>query len=150
LDVDGARIHALGEWDVLPVELGLAHVDGDASVAFAHAVEKAATGPERHAAVAGFLEDEARDAACAVAAALDLIAVRIPDAHLGVGAIFWTADDEHLVVADAAVAVADQACSLRRHRDRVLAGIDDDEVVAEAVHLEKGHVHGRGIYVAAH
>src|ERR1700682_4592176 len=93
LDVENARVHALGERYLLPFEFGRAHVDRDAAVAFARAVEEAAFGPERHARLAGFAQYQARHTARAVAAGFDLVAVRVPDAHLGVGALLAFADD---------------------------------------------------------
>ena len=50
-------------------------------------------------------------------------------------------EQDHLVAADAGAPVGDRPRPRRVHRHRALARVEDDEIVAEAVHLvEAGHV----------
>ena len=79
---------------------------------------------------------EAHEAACAVAALLDLAAVGIEDAVAEIdigrrGAL----DHQDLVAADAEVAVSEKACLGRRRHEVLIDGVEYDKVVAEAVHL---------------
>ena len=56
-------------------------------------------------------------------------------------------EDNQLIATDAAPAVGNGAGGGGRQGDRVLAGVDDDEVVAETVHLYEGQAfHGRLIW----
>ena len=85
---------------------------------------------------------EQRDAARRIAAGFDLAAVGVPDPHPHVGDIGGLQQD-HLVAADAGAPVGDRPRPRRVHRHRALAGVEDGEVVAEAVHLaEAGHCVG--------
>ena len=85
---------------------------------------------------------EQHDAARRIAAGLDLAAVGIPDPHPDVGDV-GRLEQDHLVAADARAPVGDRARPRRVHRHRALARVEDDEIVAEAVHLvEAGHREG--------
>ena len=83
------------------------------------------------------------DAAAGIAAGLDLAAVGIPDPHADVGRLRGLEQD-HLVAADAGAAVGDRPARARVHLDRRLAGVENDEVVAEAVHLAEAEGHAWG------
>jgi hypothetical protein len=63
------------------------------------------------------------------------VAVEECDAHVGVPG---RAEQRQLVEADPTVPVADAPDLLRRQLDGCRTRIDDDEVVAEAVHLQEG------------
>ena len=85
---------------------------------------------------------EAHEAARAVAALFDLAAVGVEDAvaEIDVGARGGL-DHQQLVAADAEVAVGDRLHARRAQVDRRAGGVDDDEVVAEAVHLGEAQFH---------
>ena len=85
---------------------------------------------------AGQLDDAARR----VAAAFDLAAVAVPDAHPEVGAVARLEHDQ-LVAADAGAAVGDGAGERGRDLERLRARVDDHEVVAEPVHLVEAALH---------
>ncbi len=83
--------------------------------------------------------DEVRDAAAGVAAGGDLAAVGVEDAHADVGdRLRGRRHDDQLVAADAGAAVGDDANDRGRQIDRRLPRVEDDEIVAEAVHLDEG------------
>ena len=86
--------------------------------------------------------DEAHEAACAVAALFDLAAVGVEDAvaEIDVGA-GRRLDHQQLITADAAVAVGDRLDARGGEIDRRARGVDDDEVVAQAVHLGEAQFH---------
>ena len=87
---------------------------------------------------------EPDEAARAVAALLDLAAVGVEDpvAKVDVGAR-RPLDDEHLVAAHAKAAVGERADLARGEGERLDGRVDDDEVVAEPVHLrERERRHG--------
>ena len=68
--------------------------------------------------------------------------VGVPDFHL-VRVRRAVADDQQLVEADAQVAVADGAGDIAEIGRQVCASVEEDEVVAGAVHLGEGKTHGR-------
>ena len=76
------------------------------------------------------------DAAGGVAARRHLAAVGVADAHEGVGqAAHRVLDDDQLVAADAGPPVGERPHLRDCRRERPRPRVDDDEVVAEAVHL---------------
>src|SRR4029077_1718124 len=77
-----------------------------------------------------------------VAAGVDLAAVRVPDAHEGVGLV-RRLDGDELVAARRPGASGDGAHQRLVGREGLAAGLDHHEVVARAVHLEERAVHGR-------
>ena len=68
LDVDAAGVHALGEQDLLPVEAGRAHVDGDEAAARIGGDQPPAQGLDHGAGAPHFVHQQPGDAARAVAA----------------------------------------------------------------------------------
>ena len=86
---------------------------------------------------------EQHDAARGVAAGLDLAAVGVPDPHAQVGDV-GRLEQDHLVAADAGAPVGDRARPRLVHRHRAFARVEDDEIVAEAMHLvEARHIEAR-------
>ena len=82
--------------------------------------------------------DEGRHTARGVAAGLHLAAIRIADAHEDVGpGPLGRFHDDQLVAADTLAAVGDRPGALRIQHEGLLPGIDDDEVVAQSVHLDE-------------
>ena len=78
--------------------------------------------------------EQRRNAARGIAASADLATIGIPDAHEHIGEIRWLERD-HLIAADAPTAVGDGRNLRGLKRKRLLACVQHDEVVAEAVHL---------------
>ena len=144
LKLDRARVAELfGEWDVGPAEFRHAHVDGDevGAVRGPHE-EEAGDGLDRGGAAAGLGHQEPADAAGGVAAGLDLAAVGVVDAHEGFGRGLAALDSDELVEADAGLPVGKSA----DHRGGGAHGgpprVNDQKIVAEAVHLaERDHGH---------
>ena len=90
----------------------------------------------------GTRRDEPRDAARAVAALLDLGAVGIEDSVVDVRAgATWRFEDQRLVEPDAGAPVRQAAQSGGRGHLLGAAGVEDDEVVAESMHLREGEAH---------
>jgi hypothetical protein len=52
-------------------------------------------------------------------------------------------DEQDLVAADAEMAVGQAAQLRRRQRDGLANAIEDDEVVAQSMHLDEWHLHRR-------
>ncbi len=119
---------------MFPVEFGLAQHDFGAAVGGGDAQHAAQRLDHRG------LADQRCDAARRVAARLDLAAVGVEDAHLHVCTCGWFEQDQ-LVAPDAVAAVGDRMRARRRHFDAVLARVDHDKVVAEAVHLGEAVCH---------
>ena len=96
-------------------------------------------GLDHHMAAAVLLHQQIGDAARGIAAGLDLPAVGIADAHEGIGEpVLRRLDQDQLIAADTLAPVGDAPRLRLIERDRVPARVDNDEVVAEAMHLEKG------------
>ena len=150
LQLDGARVAELfRERDVAPAEFRHAHVDGDG-----HALEgrrpaallRGRASSDAHAPacvrIAALsrplsLHQQPADAAGGVAAGLDLAAVGVVDAHEGVGAGFGRLDGDELVEADAGRAVGKPRGSPPASGARSAPRVNDQKIVAEAVHLEE-------------
>ena len=85
------------------------------------------------------LTQEARDATGPVAALLDLAAIGVEDPVIGSRSrLAGRLEHEGLVEADAREPVGEAAEDLRRRRT-ACRGIEDDEVVAESMHLREAH-----------
>ena len=136
------RVHRVGERDLVPVEARRAHVDRRAGAVGAAPMRPPAVSIVTLAAC------EQGDAARGIAAGFDLAAVGVPDAHADVGDVGRLEQDQ-LVAADAGAPVGDGARLRRVDRERALARVEDDEVVAEAVHLAKAERHVAGDLGAA-
>ena len=121
------RVHRVGDRDVGPAEPGLdgRHLD---LAAGRRALDDAGGSLD-------LLRPGQRDhAARRIAARFDLAAVVVPDAHRDVGLV-RRLDQDQLVAADPAVAIGDGARQRPGHGHGLLASVDDDEIVAEAMHL---------------
>jgi hypothetical protein len=127
------------------LEGGHAHVDGDFAVVVF--VEHQHTGADLRAQRVfvgqALLVDEAHEAARTVAAVFDLAAVGVEDpvAEIGVrhGGAF---DQQDLVGAHAPVAIGQGAHTRRRQVDVLAHAVQDDEIVARAVHFGEVPDHG--------
>src|SRR5690606_13896506 len=89
-----------------------------------------------------FVADEAGKGACAVAALFDLAAVAVEDAVAEVDACrLRTLDHQDLVGPDAEAAVGQAAPLFRAQVHLLVDGVDDDEIIAGAVHLGELQFH---------
>ena len=123
----------------MPFEPGLAHVDGHAGLAVGgEGLQEAGIGFDRGAIDVLFLHHQPADAAGRIAAGIHLAAVAVVDAHEGIDVHRRGLDDDHLVEADAGAAVADRGDLGLGEAHGLLARIENDEVVAEPVHLDEG------------
>ena len=145
-EVEGVAF--LGQRNIPPIEAGRAHVDGDAAVLGADGGQHPGLGLDP--GLGGFLfgHHQLGDAAGAVAARPGLGPVGVEDAHEHVGgpvplAIFRRLDDQELVATDAQTPIGDGARVGTAEADVPLAGVEDDEIVAQAVHFdERQFAHG--------
>ena len=142
LQLDVAGVHLLGQRHLRPVEAGFAHVDADVGSLAAAGIQDAGGGLDAGGVAARRLHQNPADAAGGVAAGVNLRAVGVPDAHAGVG-LGRGIDGDQLVAAHARRPIGDGAHFLGRRLERLGAGLDNDEVVAEPVHLQKRAAHGR-------
>jgi len=130
------RVHRMSERNLLPAEAREPHVDSGGA---------AVRGGAYHPAGgldAGLAALDQGDAARGVAARFHLAAVGVPDPHSHVrdpGRL----EHDHLVAADPGPTVGDRPGARLVHRHRAVAGVEDDEIVAEPVHFAEAR-HGRG------
>ena len=86
----------------------------------------------------------AQEAARAVAAMLDFLAVGVEDAVVEVGAgRARRLDQQNLVAADAEMAIGERARVLGVERDRLTHGIEHDEIVSHTLHFGESQPHQR-------
>ena len=117
-----------------------AHVDAHAPVVLDRRLDDAAERLDADRAPVGeaVIEHEAREAAGAVAALLDLGAVGVEDPVAEVDPFARRRlDEQDLVGADAEMAIGDAPPLLAPEAQRLANAVDDDEVVARAVHLRE-------------
>ena len=138
LDARGV-VEWLGQRNVGPAEARLAHVDGDAIDAGNSRGQDAGCGFEHRRWLVGLGRHKPGDAAHAVAAGPRQRAIRIVDAHEGVGSSRHRLVQHHHLLEAGAGSPGDGA-GLGFGED-VLRGaqIHDDDLVAKAVHLAKGN-----------
>jgi hypothetical protein len=127
-----------GQRDILPAVAGRTHVDG---VIVSTAIgwsgrDQSGGGFQHNFGLRAFLEQQAGDAAGGISARRNFTAVGIVDAHKGGGAAIASRfDGNKLVEANTGVAVGERARSRRIHSERLPARVDDNEIVAQSVHL---------------
>jgi hypothetical protein len=143
--LDHAGQTGLVEWHVGRHEARRAHVDRDAAIVFQARADDPRHGLHTDAArlCQPLVDDKAHEGARAVAALLDLTAIVVEDAiakvHPRVSRAFH---DQDLVGPDAEAAVGQAAPLIDTQVDLLVDRIDNDEVVAGAVHLGKFQFHG--------
>ena len=137
-------IHLPRQGDLLPGGAQLAHVDrnqagGGPAGGEPDGVQQAGLGLDGAALAPGLRHDQRSDAARGVAAGLDLAAVGVADAHEDVGGgILRRLQDDQLIAADALATIGNAARGRIVQREGLAAGVDYDEVVAQAMHLDEG------------
>src|SRR5262249_22313181 len=142
--VDHSRFAVPGERNLARLEARRPHVHRHQPRGLHLRADDTARGLDLDHALSGeaFLEDEARAAACAVAALLNLAAIGIPDA---IAEIVLRGerpfDEEKLVAADPEMAIGDRAYLLARESNRLANAIEHDEVVALSLHLRELELH---------
>jgi hypothetical protein len=140
-----------GELERLAVELDAlegrparcAHVDAHFAVGFQARRDAAAERIDADVALGGQAPavHELHEAARAVAALLDLAAVGVEDAVAEIDVGRPALHHEDLVAADAEVAVGEPLELRAREREGLAGAVDDDEVVAGALHLGELELH---------
>jgi len=133
------------EWNPGRREDRYAHIDAHRAVVLEARDDDSAEGFDADFAFRAqpLLMNETYEAASAVAALLDFAAVGVEDAIAEIDvrlASFF--NEQNLVTADAEVAVGEQAQLRRGQRDRLTKPVEDDEVVAQSVHLDECQLHG--------
>ena len=133
---DRARVaEFLGERNLVPAETRRAHVDGEQpAVRPASKAMSPAAVSKLSASLPVSLADQRGDAAHAVAAGARLRAVIVVDADEGVGAAARRIKRHELVVG---LLPRRRARFGRADRGRRAAQVDDDDLVAETVHLDE-------------
>src|SRR6185312_3873528 len=135
---DGARVaELLGQWDLVPGKARRAHVDGELRILRRPAIDHARACLEGKIVLAGRGAEQGSDAAHAVAAGAGFGTVVVVDAHEGVGARRARCIERHQLVVVHALARARRARFLGRDRGRAGAQVDDDDLVADPVHLDE-------------
>lgn len=137
-------ITLLRQRNLLPVEAGGAHIDADPIIFRAGADQGSGDGFKVDALDAELFQQQMGDAACAVAAGLRLRSVGVVDAHESIAAVFGRLNRQELVIADTAPTIAHGAVIRLGKLEWGIAGIDDDKIIAEAMHFhERNAFHGR-------
>jgi hypothetical protein len=83
------------------------------------------------------IHQQPRNAARGVAATLDLSAVGVENPHEGIRAVFCRLNHNHLIATDTEATVGDGACGISTERERLLARVEYNEIVAEALHFQE-------------
>ncbi len=139
LKLDPAGVdELLGERNFVPAQPRHAHVHGDQTLARPLADEETSSGVDGRARAPGFLEYQIGDAARGVAAAFDFRSFAVPDAHahIGDGRAF---EHDHLIAADAGRAIGNGAGLRFAERNGTVTRVENDEIVAETIHLPEGN-----------
>jgi len=149
----GQRVHLARERNGGPVALGLAHVDADPAIGQAGCGQHAMVGFDAQRRGPGRRYLARGDAAGGVAAGPRRASVAVPEPQAQIGAVAGH-DFGQLVEPDAPVPVAQGARQRGRHRRHAGAGVEDDEIVAQPVHLDEGQgragrCHGHGAAYSA-
>ena len=135
LDIQGAGIHALSQRNVMPVELGLSHVDSYPSVGLPPAADKAPWRGNGYGRLPALRQKQVSHAARSVSASTGRASIRVPDPHPDIVPMPIPFNRDELVEPDAPMPVADATSGLGTERNRLVSCIDDHEVVAKPVHL---------------
>src|SRR5580693_6944643 len=135
LEIDRARIgHVVQQRNLIPAKARPAHVDREQPAIRPPTGNEPGRRLEFQHRLAGFGADQRRHAAHAVAASAGLRAVVVEDADGGVGSAIRRIERHELVVR---LALCRRARFGRRNRARRAAQVDDDDLVAETVHLDE-------------
>ena len=138
-DIEMQRVHGAGQRDLAPVEARRAHVDADAALAGGFRIHQPGHRFDDDMVAARFLHQQIGDAAQPVAAGLHHPAIGIANPHEGIGQpVGGRLDGDELVAAHPGAPVGDAPRAILVQREGMLARVDHDEVVAEAVHLQEG------------
>ena len=119
------------------VEVRRAHIHRDQSAPGVAAHQKTAQRVDANPIAVEFLHQEARHAARSIPAGFHFAAIGIADAHRGVGPIASAFDHNDLIAADAQPPVGHGSGGGRVERKRLFSRVEDDEIVAQAVHFEE-------------
>ena len=125
-----------GQGNIGPLQPRLAHVDANVAARRAGGCQNAGNGLDPDGFRSALVHQHGGNATRAVAAGLDLVTIAVADFHERIGAAaVGGLDDQQLVAADPGSPVGDGACVRGAEADWRHAGIEDHEIVAQAVHL---------------
>ena len=138
LQFDGAGVaELLRQRNLVPLEARRTHVDGVETAVDLPAIQETGLGLEGERVLAALVRYDRGDAAHAVAAGAGLRAVIVEDADEGVGAGRARRIERHQLVVRRARGRGGRARLLGRDRRRALTQINDDDLVADTVHLDE-------------
>ena len=135
------------EGNVVGQKARCAHVDADIAVVFEAQGDDAGAGFDADFPFVGqfLFMYETHKTARPVAALLNFTAVGIEDAVAEIDTgLAGGLDDEDLVAADAEISVGQPPGQGRRQGNGLAQGVDDDKIVAQAVHFGEAHERWRG------
>src|SRR5262245_17111985 len=139
LQLDGARVAKfLCQRNLVPLEARRAHVDGELPVGTFPAIENARGRLEGKRVLAALPGHEIGNAAHPVSAGARLRAVIVIDANEGVGAWRARGIQRHQLIVGCPSRPRCRACFLRLYFAAARSQIDDNDLVADAVHLHEG------------
>ena len=126
--------HVMQQRNLIPAKARPAHIDREQPAIRPPAGDEPGRGLEFQHRLAGFGTDQRRNAAHAIAASAGLRAVVVEDAYRGVGRAVRRIERHELIVG---LAARRRARLGRRNRGWCAAQVDDDDLVAETVHLDE-------------
>lgn len=145
--VEAKRVGRTGQRNVAPVQPRRTHVHRYQPVGFRRGGQKPGDCLDHRFSDAGLFHQKVCYAAGGIAAGPGLAAVRVQDLHEGGSTLRpGRLDHDELVEADARAPVRDGTDLRFGQGQGSAAGIDDDEVVAEPVHLQKRDGHDARLY----
>jgi hypothetical protein len=130
-------VDRMGQRDVLPVKLRLAHIDADATIGTAKCLQQTAWAAQSQVAFSRFSHHKVCDAARGVPARLGACAIGVPELQ-GHVTVLAGPDFGQLIEPNAAMSIAQGTGKRRRHRRLASPRVDDDEIIARPVHFQKG------------
>ncbi len=139
LQFDGTRVaEFLRQWNLVPFEARRPHVHGEHAIGALPAIENAGGRFKSERVLAALLGHEIGDAAHAVSAGTRFRAVIVIDANESVGARRARRIKRHQLIIRRPARPRCRACFVRLYFAAARAQIDDDDLVADAVHLHEG------------
>ena len=139
LQFDGTRVaEFLRQWNLVPFEARRPHVHGEHAIGALPAIENAGGRFKSERVLAALLGHEIGDAAHAVSAGTRFRAVIVIDANESVGARRARRIERHQLIIRRPARPRCRAGFVRLYFAAARAQIDDDDLVADAVHLHEG------------
>jgi len=139
LQLDGTRVaEFFRQWNLVPLEAWGAHVHREHTIGALPAIKNARARFKSECILAALLGHEIGDAAHAVSAGARFRAIIVIDANEGVGARRARRVQSHQLIVGCSARPRRRARFVRLYFAAARAQIDDDDFVADAVHLHEG------------